>query len=68
MTKDVKYEIGKNIKRGIIGLKFEVPTTLFVMPARNALEMARQLIEAAKEIAEHKDIQDCLKDIERKVQ
>jgi len=68
MTKNVKFEIGHNVQRELVSIHFEVPTTFFVMPARNALEMARQLILAAKEIANKKDIKDCLVTLERSVQ
>lgn len=68
MTKDVHYKVGKNEKGQLVCLDFEKPVTLFVMPAKNALEMARALIVAAREIAEVREIKECLNDLGRIVQ
>lgn len=69
MSKQViEFQIGINKSKKLIGLKFPRPTMMLEMGAQDALELAKELILRAKDIAESRDLQSGMSDLIKVVQ
>ncbi len=67
MSRKIEFKIGKDKRSGLVGILFSQPEQQLIMPAENALEMAKQLILAAKECAEEKVLRTMIREIEKEV-
>ena len=68
MPHRVEFAVGKNKKLGVVGIKFSEARDEFIFPAANALELAKQLILAARECAEEEALRNIVREINKETE